>query len=90
MEYSPMQETSDLYQAKECKLIIKAGSDGKGRRQSGAGVVATHSVSLILAFFRLRDSYKPVSKASFIDETLFAKPEGIVNQTCIVFRLFMS
>jgi len=38
MEYSPMQETSDLYQAKECKLIIKAGSDGKGRRQSGAGV----------------------------------------------------
>lgn len=85
-----MQETSDLYQAKECKLIIKAGSDGKEETVRCWCVVATHSVSLIFAFFRLRDSYKPVSKASFIDETLFAKPEGIVNQTCIVFRLFMS
>ena len=36
------------------------------------------NVSKILASFRLRDSYKPVSKASFIDETLFAKTEGIV------------
>ena len=35
-------------------------------------------VSKILASFRLRDSYKALSKASFIDETLFAKAEGIV------------
>lgn len=29
-----------------------------------------------LVVFRLHDMYKPVSKTSFIDETLFAKTEG--------------
>ena len=37
MEFSLMQETSDLYQAKERKfnnLLATTGSDGKGRGQS--------------------------------------------------------
>ena len=30
----------------------------------------------MFVYFRLHDTYRPVSKTSFIDESLFAKTEG--------------